>query len=256
MPEEIAQVSQESDFKQLVADIKSLYEVPAEIVSKETWVHDSEGILQRLENRALYRDDYAAAVLFAEVKPFRGEQRTRLLAALSGYIDENRFVEDEDSLITLCSAIRKYAMNMQESQFEGYADWLLPTETATLHHEAEMEFAKGICWRLEFEPHSWPAQYPHLTKTLFDLVDSYLTSRLILQKSYANTAMFGIVALHILEAASGSRVELVSKLREKTIGSGVKWFAEMVNDNLDEAVHYISERDEALGKKVTEIRQG
>lgn len=227
-----------------------------EEVPSTNWVHETEGILQRLENRATYPDDYEAAVLFAEVKPFRGAQRTRLLNALRTHIDEHRFVEDQDSLVTLCSAIRKYAMNMQESQFEHYANWLLPTETATLHHEAEMEFAKGICWRLEFESHAWPANYPHLTGTLFDLVDSYLTPRLILQKSYANTAMFGIIALHILEAASGSGGALVARLHKKTVDSGVMWFSEMVSDDVDEAIQYISDRDDVLAKEVAKIRQG
>jgi hypothetical protein len=119
-----------------------------------------------------------------------------------------------------------------------------------------MEFAKGICWRLEFEPHVWPADYPVLTKTLFDLVDSYLTPRLILQKSYANTAMFGMVALHILEAISIASNGLVGHLRKKMLDSGVKWFVEMVDDNLDEAIQYFSERDADLAKKVTKIRQG
>lgn len=227
-----------------------------QVEPKADWVHEPEGILHRLENRDAYPDDIEAAVLFAEVKPFRGEQRTRLLKALGKYIDQHRFVEDQDSLVTLCSAIRKYAMNMLESHFEGYANWLLPTETATLHHEAEMEFAKGICWRLEFEPHSWPAEYPLLTKTLFDLVDSYLTPRLILQKSYANTAMFGMVALHVLEAASTTSKALVAKLRKRMMDCGVKWFAEMVDDNVDEAIQYISERDDVLAREVTKIRQG
>ncbi len=220
------------------------------------WVHDSLAILQRLENKDAYPDDYEAAIIFAEVKPFRGELTTRLLTALGTYIEQNRFVEDQDSLVALCSSIRKYAMNMPESLFEHYANWLLPTETATLHHEAEMEFAKGICWRLEFEPHSWPAEYPFLTKTLFDLVDSYLTPRLILQKSYANTAMFGMVALHIIEAVSTSNKALVGNLRKKMLDTGVKWFVEMVDDNVEEAIHYISERDADLAKKVSEIRQG
>lgn len=223
---------------------------------KADWVHEPEGILQRLENKSVHAEDCEASILFAEVKPFRGEQKARLLKALGAYIDQHRFVEDQNSLITLCSAIRKFAMNMPESQFEHYANWLLPTATATLHHEAEMEFAKGICWRLEFEAHSWPATYPHLTQTLFDLVDSYLSPRLILQKSYANTAMYGIVALHVLEAASVSEGAVVAKLHKKLADSGVKWFAEMVSDNVDEAIQYISERDDVLAQKITKIRQG
>jgi hypothetical protein len=217
---------------------------------------EPEGILHRLENKEAFPEDYEAAVLFAEVKPFPGEQRTRLLNALAKYINDNRFVEHQESLVTLCSAIRKYAMNMPESCFEEYSKWLLPTETATLHHEAEMEFAKGICWRLEFERHHWPAEYPLLSKTLFDLVDSYLTPRLILQKSYANTAMFGMVALHVLEGVSTSRKPLVAHLRTKMVNSGVKWFIEMVDDHVDAAIQYISERDEALAKAVSKIRQG
>jgi hypothetical protein len=222
----------------------------------ENWVYETEGILQRLENRSAYPDDYEAAVLFAEVKPFREEQRTRLLIALGDYIDEHRFVEEEASLVTLCSAIRKYAMNMHESQFEKYANWLLPTETETLHHETEMELAKGICWRLEFEPHSWPADYPHMTRVLFDLVDSYLTPRLILQKSYANTAMFGFVALYFLEAASSSSRKLVAKIHKKMVNTGLKWFVDMVEDNLDEAVQYVADRDIELAMEVIKSRKG
>lgn len=235
----------------LVGFSRSIEELP-----ESNWVNEPEGILQRLENKEAFPEDYEAAVLFAEVKPFPGEQRTRLLNALAKYINDNRFVEHQESLVTLCSAIRKYAMNMPEARFEEYAKWLLPTETATLHHEAEMEFAKGICWRLEFEPHHWPAEYPLLSRTLFDLVDSYLTPRLILQKSYANTAMFGLVALHVLEGGSTSKKPLVAHLRTKMLDSGVNWFIEMVDDHVDAAIQYISERDEALAKAVSKIRQG
>lgn len=224
--------------------------------ASENWVHEPEGILSRLEGKAAYPDDYEAAVLFAEVAPFRGDHKARLLKALRDFISERRFVDEQRSIVTLCSAIRKFAMNMQESDFEGYGDWLLPTETAVLHHEAEMEFAKGICWRLKYESHKWPACYPTLTKTLFELVDAYIVPRLILQNSYANTAMFGIVAVHVLEAASAGGGKLVSKIHEKVAAAGVRWFAEMVSDNIDEAINRISERDVALAKAVARLRKG
>ena len=91
------------------------------------------------------------AVLFAETVAFDDAQRPQLLDRLRDFITKNRFAIGEDTLTSLGAAIRKFTMNMSESDFEAYAEWLRPTQTETLSHHVELELTKSVAWRLVYE---------------------------------------------------------------------------------------------------------
>jgi hypothetical protein len=223
---------------------------PVEDARVGEWVYRHEAILERLENDSYAEKDRLAAVLFAETKPFDGDLRARLLSALGRFIEGNRLTEDADRMIYLCSAIRKYAMNMGQDQIDEYAEWLLPTDTAPVHHEVEMEFVKGLSYRLQFEKLSLPHESIIALEILSDIAFGYLRKSLILQKSYANTAMFVIVCISILESLSETQEVLTGKLRSKVETLGVSWFQEMVEDNLAEAAEFVETNNPEVAVKL------
>lgn len=228
--------------------------VPTDVPNEDTrvgdWVYRPEAILERLESVSFPEKDRLAAVLFAETKPFDGEMRSRLLFALRKFIEVNRLTEDADRMIYLCSAIRKYAMNMGQDQIEAYAEWLLPTDTTPVYHEVEMEFVKGLSYRLQFEKLSLPDSFPNALAILGDIAVGYLRKSLILQKSYANTAMFVIVCIAILEALSDAPADQTEALLNKVHSLGISWFQEMVEDNLSEALEFIEENNPKIAVKL------
>lgn len=213
------------------------------------WIQSPEQILQQLENAATPQEDRRTAVLFAETTEFPADSIPRLLNVLSQFIGENRLTTDAEMATAVGSAIRKYAMNMSEEQFDSYANWLLPSQTETLGHKLELELTKAIEWRLMYEPVSAPGEHPVLLRVLSDLCSGYLTPRLILQKNYAATVLHGIVAVAILKAIAG-----IDSQTDELIGSAinmrVEWFTEVLADRLAESIETISEHSPKLADRL------
>jgi hypothetical protein len=214
------------------------------------WVNRPIEILSKLETPATSEKDRLAAILFAETKPFDGDLRPRLLIALHQFIEVNRLTEDADRMIYLCSAIRKYSMNMGQDQIDAYSEWLLPTDTAAVHHEVEMEFVKGLSYRLQFEKLTLPQESPNALEILSDIAFGYLRKSLVLQKSYANTAMFVIICISILESLSDSHDSITEELLSKVESLGIAWFQEMVEDNLAEAAEFMQANNPNVAVKL------
>jgi hypothetical protein len=223
---------------------------PVEVERVGQWVSQPAAILERLESDSFAEKDRLAAVLFAETKPFDGDLRPRLLNALGQFIEGNRLTEDADRMIYLCSAIRKYAMNMGQDQFDAYAEWLLPTDTTPVHHEVEMEFVKGLSYRLQFEKLTLPQESPKALEILSDIATAYLHKSLVLQKSYANTAMFVIVCISILESLSETHEAITEELLSKVDALGITWFQEMIEDNLAEAAEFVEANNPNVAVKL------
>lgn len=217
--------------------------------SREDWTFSPEGILQRLEDPCICWDDQLTAVLFAETTAFNESQKLRLLPCLYRFCEDHRFSTDEDTVTAVGAAIRKYAMNMGESDFDGYAELLVPSNTETLSHEIELELVKALGWRLVYQPFEFGEGCPRLVDVLADFCDGYLTRRLILQRNYASTVLHGIVAVAILESAVGefvnsrSLVERVGKLQ-------IAWFYELLSDRLAEAIVNLAEHRPDLAEKL------
>jgi len=108
---------------------------------RNDWVDSPDEILSRLECSDTSFKDRTTAVFFAETMAFDETQKPRLLSALLQFADKNRFSTDDEVTTAVGSAIRKFAMNMPESSFEEYSDLLVPTDTATLSCDIELEVA-------------------------------------------------------------------------------------------------------------------
>jgi len=214
----------------------------------------AESILARLEEPATDPQERDAAVMFAGSTAFTGEQRPRLLSALGAYITQHRFTRDDDRITVVSSAGRKYAMNMDEAEFERYAEWLVPEETEYLTHRVELELVKGVCWRLSFEWIAQKGEFPALARTLCDIAVGYTTSRFLLQKNFAAIALNAIVSVFVLDAMAG-REELTVEVWSRVGRANRRWFTEMLQRRLADSVAAIREHDETLSQSVDALAE-
>lgn len=242
-------------------EIWGIFYGSAETAAKETrdapevvgdWVRSPDAILQRLRDSSLSDEERELTVLFAETIEFDEAQRAELLPLLHQYILDERFTEDEETQTSVGAAARKYAMNMDEPEFECYAELLKPSATKTLNYWIELELVKGVCWRLSYEVVEQKERFPNLTAALAEIASDYVTPRLVLQKNYASIALHAIVAVVILQALSGER-DRAAQVFKQVSTVGVSWFSELLEDRIEDAIEAIAERDSQLAASVREI---
>ena len=173
--------------------------------------------------------DRIAAVLFAETASFNRSQKPEMVFRLLEFATQSRFSNSDEVITAVGSAIRKLAMNMPESSFDGYSNLLVPTETDTLSCEIELEIAKGVSWRLMKCNIGTPGQYPNLEARLSDLASDYLTTRLILQKNYASIVIHAVIAVALLNGAR--QFELVDRIARLNMD----WFSDLFARRLMDA---------------------
>ncbi len=103
---------------------------------------------------------------------------------------------------------------------------------------------------MQFEKLSLPFETPFAAECLSEIAFAYLRKSLILQKSYANTAMFVIVCIAILESLSETQTGLTDELLGKVYSLGITWFQEMVEDNLEESVEFVETNNPDVAVKL------
>lgn len=219
---------------------------------KLSWYDSPSVILLQLENPKLAADKTNAAILRSESIAFSDKHRTRLLAALSAYIINHRFAQNDDLVTVVGSAIRKYALNMSESDFESYARWLYPVEGEYPTHRVELELVKAICWRLTFEPTGLDVEYKDLAETLFAIAYEYSTSRFLPRKNHGAIALNAAVSIFILDAISGNR-KLSGRVVKRIEEADSFWFKEMLIRRLGETVGYISAHSHLLSQRLMRL---
>ncbi len=221
-------------------------------VSDPHWVDSADTLLSRLEGDSTTDAERRIAILAAETTAFDEQAKQRLLSALATFITRNRFTTDDDTITVLGSAIRKYAMNMDESDFDTYAHWLQPTATETLHHHVELELAKGASWRLAYEPTGVGDRLAQLKTALVGLAGEYTSARLILQKNYASIVLHAVVGVAILEALTAEDRE-TERLLKQASELRMDWFCELLQRRIADACKAIEKRDPALANVVGEV---
>lgn len=216
-------------------------------------LNSPDAILGIFEGSTLHKPERLyEAILLAESFAFTGTERNRLLAALSTYISNQRFTDDENLITIVGSAIRKYALNMSESDFESYAGWLYPVEGEYPTHRVELELVKAICWRLTFEPTGLDVEYKDLAETLFAIAYEYSTSRFLPRKNHGAIALNAAVSIFILDAISGNR-RLSGRVLKRIEEADSTWFKEMLIRRLGETVGYISAHCHLLSQRLERL---
>jgi hypothetical protein len=212
----------------------------------------AEELLARINNPKLTPRDREMAVLFAETTVFNGSLREQLLAELATFIGRNRFTRERNGITAVGSAVRKFAMNMDESHFELYGRWLRPDETERLRSHVELELAKALCWRLSYLPMSAAPACRGLASVLSDVGTAYLSPRWIVEKNYAAVALQAVTAVAILQALSGDRTAIGAML-ERVSALGLDWFSELLDDRLQESYEAISRHDAQLAERLRQL---
>jgi hypothetical protein len=209
------------------------------------WTESQDSILDRLNDRQLSIPDRQNAVLIAETTAFDPSHVRRLLDSLAAFISEFRFTTDEEMTTVLGSAIRKYAMNMEESDFDAYAAWFEKSNSQSPSHHVQSELAKGAAWRMMYEPVGSSSRRGRLLTALDSLCRKYLKPGRIEEKNHASIVLNGIVAVVILEAVGGPRWR-TRHLMVRAITMDVPWFRDLLLQRIKAAAEIIGEHSPSL----------
>lgn len=214
------------------------------------WINDKNELLYRISHET---DEIIKqkAVIISETFSFDTQDEESLLEKLGLYIEKNRFLQDESSETAVCSAIRKYALIMKVSDFARFVSWLQPTQTESVPHPIELELVKAVCNRLVYEPITSNSNNIQLASSLYELGMDYLSPRLILEKTFASTAIHCIIAVIILDSLNGNEA-LSQAMCSKFQATKVDWFIELVHDRIEETVIDLESYDPDLAGKVSE----
>lgn len=214
------------------------------------WMGDHDEILSRLETEKVGSDEFEKAILIAEITDFADDKIESLLSSLGQFISDHRFATDEDDIVLLACAIRKYSLNMPPEALEEYVGWLSLGEVNSIHNRIELELVKGILWRLSYERFPSNGDYPKTIETLQEISAGYLNRRLIFQESNVSVAAMAVAALFVLLTISGD-LDSIPQLWQKVKNLKRDWVAELVEDDFAEAVDAISEFDSQLSKRLS-----
>lgn len=225
-------------------------QVASEADALEDWIHHPAEVLQRIHQPA-NETELRHAVLFAETLSFDASLREALLAGLAAFIDAQRFAAEESTIIVVGSAIRKYAMNMSEADFEAYLNWLRPAATQAIGPIVELELVKAFNWRLNCVIAATDAISTMGLPNLVDVCLSYLHQRIILQKNHVSTVIAALSAIAVFEALSLTHGE-TERLFRMANELQLRWFSELLADQLDETIASLQEHSPELAIRVAE----
>ena len=221
----------------------------SDICPDEQWMNSPEALVERLESGDVSLYQKAQAALLAETIPFRAELSSRLLNGLFKFANEHRFSENEQTLVAVGAAIRKFAMNMPCKMLEQFAMLFVPSETQTVSCHIELELAKGASWRLAMLPESECKQAFQLEYRLTELATDYLSTRLLLQENYAAIALNALLAVVLLNGEK--QQELITRIGSLRAGQHhMTWFRELFADRLMEAARKQTMVDAARAERM------
>lgn len=179
-------------------------------------------IVQRLKQATIEHEERRRLIIDAEVLSFRSGELRDLLPLLREFIVRFRHSEDLEDMVAVGSAVRKYVMNMADEDLRIFPALFDPSPTAPIAKAIELELAKAVVWRWTAQPPEVDDAEPSLASRLFDLVATYLRTRLISQKNIAAIALNAILGLLLL------RSRHIPSLFELLRSLDAPWFTELV----------------------------
>jgi hypothetical protein len=194
------------------------------------WMEIPEEILERIASDRFSKKERNDAILIAEITSFDSCLTHRLLDSLGDFIDKNRFSDNSEVITLVGSAIRKFAMNMEETYFDRYATFFAITDNKTLSCALELELSKALGWRLLTVPHELGSQFSGLSNRVSDLASDYLAPRLILQENYASIALHALLCSYLLN------VERVEEFTARVMKLNFDWFRKLLARRLEDSI--------------------
>lgn len=241
-----------TELGKLHSDVEPLFHTE----TSDSWLDQSATLLDRLESDQLSKYEKQKAIANAESLSFDENQKPRLLKIYDRFIETLRFTEDEDEITVVCSAIRKYAMNMGADRLENYAGWIVPTKSQRIHQDIELELCKGACWHFRYLDSNFgngadlgPRK---LQSVVADVASDYLKPRLMLDKNYASIEKYAILACILIDARLGES-EISKRLWSSKAALSMGWFDRLVKFESDKTLNSIAKRDEDFAATVSEL---
>lgn len=163
-----------------------------------------------------------------ELARFVPSQREALLPLLWRYILDRRNSNDRDELVGVATAIRKYIAIMPMDRMGELAALLESGHRSPLPIDLEIEIAKMVYRNFEVYPPVVADPQPELARRLWEMVRAYIDPRILLRDKYSAATSLAI------EAIVSMRSPLAEPAWRAAITCPYLWFAELVNDELDE----------------------
>jgi len=179
-------------------------------------------ILEKLAQPTLDHDERRRLMIDAEPVAFALDELGRLLPILREFVVRFRHSKDRDDMVAVGAALRKYAMNMPPKDLDRLHELFDPSPIAAIPCEIELELTKTLVWKLTERPPDTDDVAPDLGDRLFDLLETYLRPRLLVQKNFAAIALNAALGLLLLRSRH-ARTSL-DRLRKLE----VSWFTELV----------------------------
>jgi len=209
-------------------------------------------LLEQLDKYHVPQADRRSAIVYAESKAYSGSDLERLLSFYESWIESHRFSEDDDTITVLCSAIRKFSMNMNADRYATYVNWFTLSDSERVHHDVELELTKGTYWHLRYLPTTPDQALRSLQQPLIDLASDYLKPRLMLDKNYASIAKFAVTACVLIDARFGTD-EASLQLWSMKSKLSMSWFDRLVELEVGKALKTIGKRDADFDRSVNEL---
>ena len=163
-----------------------------------------------------------------ELTRFDPAQRQALLPLLWQYILNHRNSNDSQALIAAGAAIRKYVAMMPMEQMGTLAVLLEPGHRAPMSIDLEIEMAKMVYRNFEVHPPRTADPHPDLAERFWEMVQAYINPRILLRDKYPAATSLAIVAIVAM------RSPLAEQAWQAACACPYRWFAELVDDDLDE----------------------
>ncbi len=163
-----------------------------------------------------------------ELTRFDPSQHKVLLALLWRYILEHRNSNNRNELAATGAAIRKYIAVMPMDQMDELAVLLEPGHRSPLPIDLEIEVAKMVFRNFEAHPPVAVDTHPELAQRLLEMVQAYVNPRILLRDKHSAAASLAI------EAIVAMRSSLAVEAWQAAARCPYRWFAELVDDDLDD----------------------
>jgi hypothetical protein len=174
-------------------------------------------------------EDPPTALLCAvELARFAAAERDALLPLLWRYILNHRNSNGREELVGVAAAIRKYIAIMPMGQMNQLAALLESGHRSTLSLDLEIEVAKMVYRNFEVHPPLVADPHPELAQRLWEMVQEYTNTRILLRDKFSAAASLAI------EAIVAMRSPLAETAWRKVMACPYRWFTELVCDEIDE----------------------
>jgi hypothetical protein len=205
-------------------------------------------------------EGWTVAVLFAEKARFPPEQAVTLTEPLFLYANTHCNTSNEEQRAAVGAAIRKFAMNMHESQFERYGQLFEQMRNANCeaHYGVQSVLAQYLVNRLTDRPIDTEVPTPTLNQQLVDLAlaswergEEVFPRPLKLEDktpSFVSGAAVGATTAAILLGAKGLD-EVLAKARS----SQATWVKEMLADEIERSLSATGSQP-VLQQRLTEAK--